>query len=83
METKKTITPRRRLEHSKRGGRREGAGRKAEGAEPRTTNVVFGTERSIYELCKKLRELTKGDEKDFNRQFDEWVRKMARDYGLE
>lgn len=74
-----------------RGGKREGAGRKAgvkvgpyKGKTDMLTAMdTFRVSEDTHRRIKELRELTKHDEKPFNRMFELWVEQLSKDYGLE
>lgn len=78
--------PPKKVEH--RGGKREGAGRKAGYSiaypdEQLTAQVVIRTRAITHERIKQLREVTKQDELPFNRMFEKWVEEYAQSYGIE
>lgn len=72
----------------KRGGKREGAGRKKgqgmtyEG-EYLSAQVVMRIRPITHERIKQLREATKDDTMPFNRMFEQWVEEYAKDYGID
>lgn len=71
-----------------RGGKREGAGRKkgysiAYPDEVLDAQVTIRIRSITHRRIKQLRELTKDDDKPFNRMFEEWVAEYAKDYGIE
>lgn len=79
-EKKKTTT---------RGGKRQGAGRKA-GVKvgpykenPKNTMLPFRVSEVTAHRIKALRELTKDDTMPFVDMLEEWVRELAEDYGIE
>ena len=66
-----------------RGGRREGAGRKPFKENPKCENATFRVSAKTLDQIRKLRELTKEDEINFNEMFVRWVDEYAQDYGIE
>ena len=86
-ETKKNKTAKPKKKDG-RGGKREGAGRKAgvsvvyEGVmldEQVTMRVRSITKKRVVQL----REITRDDETPFNRAFENWVEDYAKTYGIE
>lgn len=78
--------PPKKVEH--RGGKRDGAGRKAGFSvaypdEQLTAQATFRVRAITHERIKQLRELTKEDEMPFNRMFEAWVEEYAQSYGIE
>ena len=66
------------------GGKREGAGNRAKGADgPLTSQDVFRVTADTHRRIKALRELTAQDDKPFNRMFELWVEDLAKDYGID
>jgi len=66
------------------GGKREGAGNKAKGADaPLTAQEVFRVTADTHRRVKALREMTAQDDKPFNRMFELWVAELAQEYGIE
>ena len=66
------------------GGKREGAGRFAKGADaPLTAQATFRVTEDTARRIKALREITAQDDKPFNRMFELWVAEFAQDYGIE
>ena len=85
-EKKKVGRPRQKVEN--RGGKREGAGRKA-GVKvgpykenPKNTMLPFRVSEITAIRIKALREMTKGDAMPFVDMLEEWVKEMAEDYGI-
>ena len=73
----------------KRGGKREGAGRKP-GVKvgpykenPKNKMLSFRVSEATSRRIKALREMTKGDSMPFVDMLEEWVKDMAKDYGIE
>lgn len=65
------------------GGRREGAGRKAQGDEPINVMISFCVKPSTQRRVRALRDATKQDDEPFNRMFERWVEELAKDYGID
>jgi len=72
-----------------RGGKRQGAGRKA-GVKvgpykenPKNTMLPFRVSEITARRIKELRELTKDDSEPFVDMLEDWVRELAQDYGIE
>lgn len=72
-----------------RGGRRPGSGRKP-GVKvgpykenPRVAMLPFRVSEKTAGRVRALREVTRGDASTFVDMFEEWVRSLAEDYGLE
>ena len=72
-----------------RGGKRQGAGRKA-GVKvgpykenPKNTMLPFRVSEITASRIKALRELTKDDATPFVDMLEEWVAELAQDYGVE
>lgn len=82
-QTKKKVG---RPRKERRGGAREGAGRK-KGVQikenPLTEHVTFRTHADTLRRVQLLRDLTKRDELSFNRLFEQWVEGLAQEYGIE
>lgn len=83
MATKKKTTT------TTRGGKRQGAGRKA-GVKvgpykenPKNTMLPFRVSEITARRIKELRELTKDDSEPFVDMLEDWVRELAQDYGIE
>lgn len=70
----------------RRGGAREGAGRKR-GVQikehPRNKHFSFGVSEITVQRSNKLRELTKQDEMPFVDMLEKWVEELAQEYGIE
>lgn len=74
---------------SARGGKRQGAGRKA-GVKvgpykenPKNTMLPFRVSEITARRIRELRELTKDDSEPFVDMLEDWVRELAQDYGIE
>ena len=72
------------------GGKREGAGRKKGWTghykkmdNPHTKMLPFRVTENTYRRVKELRELTKDDTMPFVAMFEDWVKEIATDYGIE
>lgn len=50
---------------------------------PKNTMLPFRVSAATARRVRALRELTKGDAVPFVDSFEEWVRRMAEDYGLD
>lgn len=79
IKTKKKVG---RPRKERRGGAREGAGRKPTD-NPRVEHVSITTTKDVLQRVQRLRELTKQDEFSFNRLFEQWVEGLAQEYGIE
>lgn len=80
------VKKRGRPKKERRGGRREGAGRKKGfrlKENPRNDSVSFAVSEKTLNQIRSLRELTKDDELNFNSMFILWVEEVAKDYGLD
>lgn len=87
---KKVGRPRKKAEPAKkverRGGRREGAGRKVGFKlveNPRNKCVTFMVSEKMLNQIRQLREATKNDDVNFNSMFVSWVEEYAKGYGIE
>ena len=88
-EKKKRGRPPKKVE--KRGGKREGAGRKKGvgvgpykgGTALLSANDTFRVSEDTHRRIKLLREMTKDDSMPFNRMFEKWVEEYAKDYGID
>ena len=73
-------------EHEGWGGKRPGAGRK-KGFKlvenPKNTMLPFRVSAITAQRIKRLRDLTKADEKPFVDMFEKWVEVYAKEYGIE
>lgn len=88
-EKKKKRTSATEPKKGTRGGKREGAGRKA-GVKvgpykdnPKNTMLPFRVSEITAIRIKALREATKGDTIPFVDMLEEWVKELAEDYGIE
>ena len=76
--------PKKKRKNERRGGAREGAGRKtAYGGELLSATATFVVREITKQRINQLRELTKHDDMPFNRLFEAWVEELAKNYGLE
>ena len=80
IKKKKRGRPPKKVE--RRGGRREGAGRKRI-ENPKNTMLTFRVSEITSKRIKQLRELTKQDTMPFVDVLEKWVEDMAKDYGIE
>lgn len=66
-----------------RGGARPGAGRPRTKDNPKVAMLPFRVSEITASRIKQLRELTKDDATPFVDMLEEWVKDLARDYGIE
>lgn len=85
IKKKKVGRPRK----ERRGGAREGAGRKpgvkvgAYKENPKNTMLPFRVSALTAGRIKALRELTKNDDMPFVDMLESWIEQLAKDYGIE